>query len=228
MIKKDGTQQISKASANEAFKCGDCLHFKQTPHRSNAQVCSKEGIRQFALAPKCYTPDYTKVITNTDEFVAISTFFSSRTPQQRKILMGMLRQQPQGKKLKLGTKMYLNLRARDYVSNYVSGYVVGYTSGGDIVLSGSPSEKTRGRVFFAYLRTEKSLITAKEWKTKYVDLVTRGRIQDPDVTFKRDITAKVEKDEYEVPTIDNAPKEKGKKVEKINKRTTPLTRVMEF
>jgi hypothetical protein len=136
--------------------------------------------------------------------------------------------QPAGvKKLKMGTKMYLNTRNREYISNYVCGYVVGYTSAGDIVLAGNPNEKTRGRVFFAYLRTDKSLMTSKEWKVKYAELVAKGRVQDPEVKFKRDITAKVDKDEYEIPTIDSAPRDKKKEV-KINKRTSDLVQILEF
>lgn len=230
MIKKDGTKTQTKANLQEAFKCGDCLHFKQAPHRSNSSVCANEGVRSFAIAPKCYTPDYTKVISNTDEFMSIVTFFNSRTPQQRKILMGMLRQQPAGKKLRMGTKMFLNLRNRDYISNYVCGYVVGYTSGGELVLSGSPDSKTRGRSFFAYLRSDSSLLTSKEWKVKYADLKSRGRLQDPTAKGKKDITDTVKEDAYEVPTIDNSPREKeGKKgAEKINKRTSSLVQILSF
>ena len=226
MIKKDGTKIQSKVNLTEAFKCGDCLHFKQTPHRSNKEVCSKEGVRSFAIAPTCYTPDYTKVITNTDEFVAISTFFSSRTPQQKKILMGMLRQQPVGKRLRMGTRMYLNLRNREYISNYVCAYVVGYTSGGDIVLSGSPDAKSRGRSFFAYLRSDTSLLSAKEWKVKYDALRLKGRLQDPTAKGVKDITDTVKENAYEVPTIDSAPK--TKQAPRINKRTSSLVEILTF
>jgi hypothetical protein len=206
MIKKDGINKSTKANLTEAFKCGDCLHFKQTPHRTLKTVCCEAGVRSFALAPNCYTPDYTKVIHNADEFVAISTFFHSRTPQQKKILMGMLRQQPKGKKLRMGTRLYLNVGNRDYISNYLCGYVVGYTSGGDIVLAGAASTKASGRVFFAYLKGDESLFTHSEWKAKMQALLAKGRIQDPKAITKRDITADVKGNTYEVPTIDAAPK----------------------
>lgn len=233
MIKKDGPKNLTKVNIEETFKCGDCLHHKQTPHRQNKTVCSEEGIRAFAIAPRCYTPDYTKVITNTDEFMSIITFYNSRTPQQRKILMGMLRQSPQGRKIPMGTRLYLNLRGRDYIDNYVCGFAVGYTSGGDLVLSGNPDAKSRGRVFFAYLRSESSLLTNKEWKAKYTDLKARGRITDPTVKGKRDITDVVKEDSYEIPTIDQAPKEfigsrQKKGAEKINKRTASLVQILTF
>ena len=232
MIKKNGAKNLTKVNIEEAFKCGDCLHHKQAPHRQNARVCADEGVRSFAVAPKCYTPDYTKVIGNTDEFMSIVTFFSSRTPQQRKILMGMLRQRPAGRKIPMGTRLYLNLRGRDYISNYVCGFVVGYTSGGDLVLAGSPDEKTRGRVFFAYLRSDSSLLTTKEWRAKFNDLKDRGRVQDPTNKGKRDITDVVKEDTYDIPTIDMAPKDtirKGKGTpDKINKRTASLVEILSF
>lgn len=217
-------QKATKANLQEAFKCGECLHFKQTPHRKNKDVCSKEGIRSFALAPKCYTPDYTKVIGSTDEFVSLCNFFGSKTSQQKKILLGMLRQQPHGKKLKMGTKLYLNLRNRDYINNYVCGYVVGYSSGGEIVLAGSPQLKTQGKTFFAYLKSDSGALTPKEWKEKYSILKKKGRLVDPDARGKRDITESIKEDNYEIPTIDMAPKEK--KSPKLNKRTSSLIQIM--
>ncbi len=234
MIQKDGKTNLAKANLEEVFKCGDCLHHKQTPHRQNKRVCAEEGIRTFAVAPKCFTPDYTKVIGNTDEFMAAVTFYGSRTPQQRKILLGMLRQQPKGRKIAMGTRLYLNIRGREYIDNYVCGFAVGYTSGGDLVLCGDPDAKARGRVFFAYLRSESSLLTQKEWRAKYTDLKTRGRISDPSVTGKRDITDVVKEDTYEIPTIDQAPKElvgrRSKKGDdgKINKRTSSLVQILTF
>lgn len=226
MIKKDGIAIQTKANLNEAFKCNECLHFKQTPHRSNKHVCSEEGIRHFAIAPKCFTPDYTKVIGNSDEFVQISTFFHSRTPQQKRILLGMLRQSPQGRRLKMGTKLFMNVGNRDYISNYLCGYVVGYTSGGDLVLAGSATNQTKGRVFFAYLRSDESLLSTKEWKAKYLELRQRGRIQDPQATVKRDIAAS-SVDDYEVPTIDSAPRGTLKE-KKIIKRKQDLVQIMTF
>lgn len=226
MIKKDAKKKLTNVNIEETFKCGDCLHHKQAPHRANKRVCAEEGIRAFAIAPKCFTPDYTKVIGNTDEFMSIVTFFSSRTPQQKKILLGMLRQKPSGRKLPMGTRMYLNLRGRDYIGNYVCGYVVGYTSGGELVLAGSPDSKTRGRVFFAYLKGDSSLLTTKEWKAKYIDLRNRGRIQDPTVSGRKDITDLVKEDTYEIPTIDSAPREKGSTVKKLNKRTASLVQIL--
>jgi hypothetical protein len=182
-------------------------------------------VRHFAIAPKCFTPDYTKIITNSDEFVAISTFFHSRTPQQKRILMGMLRQSPRGRKLRMGTKLYLNVGNRDYVSNYLCGYVVGYTSGGQLVLAGSATNKTKGRVFFAYLRGDESLLTTKEWKVKHAELRLRGRLQDPKAVVIRNVAASAA--DYEVPTIDSAPKGTLKE-KKVVRSKQDLVEILSF
>lgn len=218
-------KKLTKMSQQEAFRCGLCLHYKQTPHPSFDSTCSKLGVRQFAIAPRCFTPDYTKIITNTDEFVQLSALFASKTPEQKKLLLGLLRATPKGKKLKMGTQMYLNLRGREYISNYVCCYVVGYTSSGEIVLTGSPDRKTRGKTFFAYLKKDDSLITPKEWKARYKKLRAQGRVQDPTFGGARNITAAVEADTYEIPTIDNAPKDGKAKTGKI-RRTDDLVKIL--
>lgn len=225
MLKKDGLKKQTKASLQEAFRCGECLHYKQTPHPSFESTCTNQGIRTFALAPQCFTPDYTKVISNTDEFISLVSFFNSKTSQQKRIMLAMLRQQPSGRKLRMGTKLYLNVRGREYINNYVCGYVVGYTSAGQLVLAGSPDRTTRGRSFFAYLRSDDSLITETEWRKRFAELRLKGRITDPKAVGGRDITAKVTSDDYEVPTIDTAPKDKGS-IRKVNKRTTDLVQIL--
>lgn len=228
MVKKDGIKVQTKASLSESFKCGECLHYKQTPHPSYKGVCESLGTRHFALAPPCFTPDYTKVITNIDEFTALAALFSSKTSQQKRILLAMLRQQPKGKKLKMGTRMYFNTRGREYIGNYVCGYVVGYSSSGQLVLAGSPERDTRGRTFFAYLRDDSTLISDQEWRKTFLSLRAKGRITDPKSEFIRDITADVKESTYEVPTIDSVPNSKVKKIKKINKRTTSLVQIMSF
>lgn len=228
MKKKDGLTNLAKQSLTDSFKCGECLHFKSSAHRSNEDLCSKLGVRAFAIAPKCYTPDYTKLIHNSDELVALSALFTNYTPAQKRILLGMLRMPPKGKKYRLGTKLYLKSSTRDYISNYMCGYVVGYSSANELILAGSPDSKSRGRLFFAYLKSDLNLLTQKQWREKFLDLKGKGKINDPVFTKKRDITAKsIEENTYEVPTIDNMPKEGTKPAKKMSKRTTPLTMVFE-
>ena len=230
MLKKNGLENQTRLSTGEEFRCGECLHFKQFPHPAHKDVCSKLGIRTFGHAPRCFTPDFTKVMDNLDEFVALTALFTGKTGQQKRIMLGMLRQKSSGKKLAIGTSVYLNLRGRDYISNYVSAYVVGYTSARQIVLAGSPNG-ARGRTFFAYLRDDDDLLTPELWATKFKELKLKGRVYDRKDSFVRDITAKVVAEEYEVPTIDTLPSEERQKLAKANKknpRTTPITEAQGF
>ncbi len=228
MQKKDGISRPAKVSVQEAFKCGECLHFKQTAHPAHDGICSKLGVRSFASAPRCFTPDYTKVIQNTDEFIQVVNFLGTKTSQQKKILLGMLRAQTSNRRLKMGTKVFMNVRSRDYISNYMAGYVVGYTSAGQLVITGSPNRKTRGRAFFAYLRDDKTLLTTQEWKKKFLDLRRKGRIDDPKAGLEVSITDSIVKDEYEVPTIDNAPKGPKTTKVKVGSRKTDLVEILSF
>lgn len=122
----------------------------------------------------------------------------------------------------------MNVRSREYISNYMAGYVVGYTSAGQLVITGSPNRKTRGRAFFAYLRDDKTLLTAQEWKKKFLDLRKKGRIDDPKAGLEVSITDSIVKDEYEVPTIDNAPKGPKTTKVKVGSRKTDLVEILSF
>ena len=225
--KKDGIVSQTKTSLQEVFTCGLCLHHKQTPHLAHDKVCEKMGVRDFAIAPNCYTPDYTQVIENTDEFTSLINFFSSRSASQKKILMGMLRQQPtRAKKLKMGIPIFLKISNREYISNYVAGFVVGYTSGGNLVVAGSPEEQTRGRVFFAYLKSDSSYLTQPEWSAKHAELLAKGAIQDPKEAGMKSRLKAAEPD-YEIPTIDNAPKDAKAEV-KRNLRTTEIDQILTY
>lgn len=234
MQKKDGIAKQTSASLEEAMRCGECLHHRHSKHRAHEDLCANMGVKQFAIAPKCFTPCYPKIIANTDEFVQLAVLFGQKTPQQRRIMMAVLRQKPMGKKLAMGTKMFLNYRGREYISNYLCGYVVGYTSAQEVVLCGSPDQKARGRSFFAYLKSDDSLLTPKEWKTRFLDLRSKGRIQDPTSKIVRDITAKVKDETYEVPTIDKAPdpsargRKESKDEQESRLRRTSLTKILTF
>lgn len=231
MLKKDGLVSPTKASTHqEIFKCGDCLHFKQHPHLAHEDICTNLGVRPFAAAPRCFTPDYTKVVGNPDDFVAMINFLNSKTPQQKKIILGMLRTKPSARKLPIGTKLYLNVRGREYIDNYLAAFVVGYTSAGQLALAGSPDIRTKGRTFFAYMKDDKSVLTTQEWQKRFKKLRKAGRFSDPQGGLTRDITdGDIDDKGYEPPTIDKAPVEK-RKVAREGKpgRRTDLVKILSF
>lgn len=227
-IKKSGLQRQSRLSLQEAFKCGDCLHFKQFPHPAHKEVCSGLGVKSFGLAPVCFTPDYTKIVSNVDEFIALSALFSQKTQQQKKIMLGMLRQKCGPNRMEIGTLVFMNVRGREYIDNYYCAYVIGYTSAGQIVLAGTPTT-LRGRTFFAYLRNDQSLMTPTRWAKRFQTLKAKGRITDPANKVVRDITALVLADDYEIPNIDSMPRApEDMPSKKRSLRTTPLTELAAF
>lgn len=213
MLKKDTLGKVSSKSLEESFKCGECLHHSKHPHSAKGDVCSKLGIRAVGIAPKCFTPDFTQLLGNSDQFVMVAALFSIYTSKQKRILLGMLRSKSTKKHLDFGTKVYFRALGKDYLSNYLSGYVMGYTSSGELVISGSPEQKTRGKSFIFYMNDTESLLTHSEWKLKKRQLKEAGKILDPNSTIK---IKKI--DDYEPPTVDNAPKEwqdkQGKKKKK--------------
>lgn len=180
-LKKDTVGNLSSASLAEAYRCGECLHFKKHTHPSYATICSKRGVRSFAVAPKCFSPDVTQVANNSDTFVQLASMFADYTPKQKRIMIAILKAPM--KKFKrefpFGTKVYFLGMGKDYVSNYLSGYVMGVTSSGQLIITGSPDKNTRGSSYFCYMNDSESLLTFKEWKAKYKELKAANKIIDP-------------------------------------------------
>lgn len=218
-IKKESLGNISAKSLEEAYRCGECLHYKKHAHPSMKEICIKRGIRTFAVAPKCFTPDVTQIANNSDTFVQLAAVLSDYTPKQKRIWLALLRQKPIKSKtfrkdMPFGTKIYFHGMGKDYISNYLSGYVMGQTSSGELIITGSPDQNTRGRSYMAYMSDTDSLMTSKEWKAKKAELKGAGRIMDP----QSKIIPKGTPAATEPLTIDNAPASWHDKQEKKKRR----------
>lgn len=217
-IKKETLGNLSPVSLSESYKCGECLHFKKHAHPAFKEICSKRGIKAVALAPKCFTADVSRIADNSDSFVQLSALLSEYTASQKRILIAVLKQKPIPKKkftrqLSFGTKVYFLGMGADYISNYLSGYVMGLTSSGELIITGSPEQNTRGKSYMAYMTDDDNLMTASEWKKKRQQLRDAGRLYDPKTK-----TLPKPDDGAEAPTIDNAPKEWHDKREKKRKK----------
>jgi hypothetical protein len=213
-IKKDTLGNISAKSLEDTFRCSECLHFKKHAHPSMQEICSKRGIRPFAIAPKCFTPDVTQIANNSDTFVQLAALFSDYTVKQRRILVALFRQKYTKRNIPFGTKVYFHGMGRDYISNYLSGYVMGVTSSGDLIITGSPDKNTRGRSYMAYMQDSDLLMTAKEWKIKREELKAAGKIIDPNSRIVPKGTAF-----EDVVTIDSAPAAWHDKQEATSKKS---------
>lgn len=216
VLKKDTVGNLSSASLAEAYRCGECLHHKKHAHPAYKMICNKRGIRSFAVAPKCFTPDVTQVANNSDTFVQLATLFADYTPRQKRIMIGILKAPM--KKFKrefpFGAKVYFLGMGKDYISNYLSGYVMGVTSSGQLIVTGSPDKNTRGSSYFSYMDDSESLLTFKEWKAKRTELKAQNKIIDPNSLIMPKGTTLGN----EPITIDSAPDAWYDKQEKKKKR----------
>lgn len=216
-LKKDTVGNLSALSLSEAYKCSECLHYLKHAHPSYQTICKQRGVRGFAVAPKCFTPDVTQVASNSDTFVQLASLFSDYTPKQKRIMIGILKAPM--KKFKreypFGTKVYFLALGKDYISNYLSGFVMGVTSSGQLIITGSPDKNTRGSSYFCYMNDGDSLMTFKEWKAKRKELVAANKVMDPNSM----IMPKTATIGNEPMTIDSAPDAWYDKLDKEKKKS---------
>lgn len=217
-IKKDTLGNLSAVSLSETYKCSECLHHSKHPHPQFKSVCKQLGVKGVAPAPKCFTPDVSILANNSDSFVQLAMLFDDYTPRQKRVLIAMLKAKPIPKRkfsrtISFGTKMFFLGMGADYISNYLSGYVMGLTSSGELILTGSPEQNTRGKSYMAYMTDDDNLLTPTEWRKKKAELKAAGRIIDPKTkTLPRPDEA------VETPTIDSAPQAWYDKQEKKKKK----------
>ena len=196
----------SKKVNAETYRCGDCLHWQRHAHSGkDGKVCANEGIRSFAVAPKCFTPDVSVLQGNTDSFLQLTMLVNSYTPKQRRIMLAVLRDASKVKKkgFTIGTKVYFKVNPGEYLNNYYFGFVMGKTSSNELMVQGSPDRKTRGDSFMFYVKDEEELLSEAEWKQLERTLKDEGKINDPNQ--KRGRIKRGDEEDYEPPSIDNCP-----------------------
>ncbi len=216
-IKKDNLGNLSSVNLSETYKCSECLHHSKHAHPMFKEVCKNRGIKGIAIAPKCFTPDVSIIASNSDQFVQLAALVDGYTPRQKRILVALMKAKPISKKrfnkpVSFGTKMFFLAMGADYISNYLAGYAAGMTSTGELIITGSPDQNSRGRSYMAYMTDADNLMTPGEWKKKKAELRAAGRIFDP--KMKEMPKQQTE----EVPTIDKAPKDWYAKQDKKRKK----------
>jgi hypothetical protein len=196
MLKKDGLKGAVDAVAADVLRCGDCLHHRVHAHSEKKTVCDREGVLPVAIAPlECFTPNASLLTGNVDQLTQLLSIFSAYDTKQRRALIELLKQED------IGETFYFRI-GEDYISNYLRGIVVGRTSSGEIMLIGSPSDKTVGSAFVSYLMDSEGLLTHSQWEIKRDELFEANKVIDPaNTTIKRTTIA----DNYTPPTIDMTP-----------------------
>ncbi len=196
MLKKDGLKGAAEAVSTDVSRCGDCLHHRGHAHSEKKTVCEREGVLPVAIAPlECFTPNASLLTGNVDQLTQLLSIFATYDAKQRQALVELLKQRD------IGETFYFRI-GEDYISNYLRGIVVGRTSSGELMLIGSPSEKTVGSAFVSYLIDSEGLLNFAQWEVKRAELFDKNRVIDPSNTkIKRSTVA----DNYVPPTIDMTP-----------------------
>ncbi len=202
MQKKDTLRKSVAATMEEAFKCGECIHYSAHPLKGNREPCKRLGIRHFASAPKCFTPDVSKLSTSSDQLLQVIALFNNFSHSQRRILIGLLRGRK--RRLSLGQRVFFKAVGGDYLSNYLSGYVLGYTKAGEVIIGGDPDKTRRGSSYTAILSETDALFTEETWAKQRKLLVSKNRVEDPKQPLRK-FPKRVDLETYEPVTIDTAP-----------------------
>ncbi len=212
---------MTKASRPEIMKCSDCLHFRTQAHQAKSALCVSLEVSPKSEAPRCFTPDYNKVLKTTDDLRQLTSLLHGKTPQQLRILRSLI---VLGRNQRMGAKYYMALGS-DYIGNYVCAYLVGKTSSGSLVLCGTPPG-IEGRVFLSYLLDDTALKSPKEFAAHRKKLLRLGRVTDPSLKLTKKRKMEIEDLGYEIPTIDSAPKEHKSKLKKIKGGLVDLTEML--
>lgn len=199
-LEKRSVLDSNATRSNVVLRCGDCLHFKGTPHPSFGSRCSDLGVKSYGSAPPCYAPNvviFNKV--SPDTFAVLASLVSSFSPAQSRVLMGLLK--TAGSLDKYGysflQKVYFRL-GEDYLDNYYSGYVLGVGMEKTVSIVGKAFFKGDKRPIMATLMPE-SVLDTEEFKKRRKKLMASGKLYEPRKARKNDIS-----DEYMPPTIETA------------------------
>ena len=204
-LKPDLTTAASKiAGDNTVLRCGECLHFKGSSHPSIGQICQTRGVKPYALAPNCYTPDVHQLKSiSTESFQAMSAFVSVCKPSQSKILMGMFKTQAQLAKFNLAfmEKVFFAIGTGGFLSDYYAGFVLGSGPQQRILIVGTQYFSNARSPVIAQLE-RRSVLTRPEFLKVANRLRSRGRLNHPKA--RQEIYVPPNVADYNPPTIESS------------------------
>ena len=165
------------------------MHHKGTPHPAIGEPCNNRGVKTYAAAPNCYTANvsvFRKVSPQT--FSILSTIISDFTPQQSRILMGLLKSAGSLEKhgLSFLEKVFFRL-GEDYLDSYYSGYVFGSGLNHSLMIVGSSFLTGVKHPIIAHLEPS-SVLSVEAFKRKHKFLVQHGKLYVPRKPHRNDVT----------------------------------------
>ena len=201
--KKNVAEAETKASRLNiiSLRCGDCGHHKGTAHPSFGQPCAKLGIKAYATAPSCYAPDVTVFRkTGPEVFVQLASILSTLSPQQSRVLMGLLKSAGSLEKFGFQFLQKVYFRAGDdYLDNYFRGVVLGTGFEGTLAVVGVNFFTSSRASVIAYLFPD-SVLSSDQFYRRRKKLFNSGALYAPRKPHRNDIVTV----EYEPPTFESS------------------------
>jgi hypothetical protein len=159
------------------------------------------GIKPYATAPNCYAPNVTLFRkAGPDTFATLASVISAFSPQQSRVLMGLLKSA--GSLEKHGytflEKVYFRC-GEDFLDNYFYGHVLGLGLNGTLAVVGASYFRTVKAPLVAYLLPE-SVMGAEVFRKKKNRLQKSGMLYAPRRPRQNDIVV-----DYEPPTMETSP-----------------------
>lgn len=203
-ILKDDTQESGRVSRdNVVLRCAECMHFEGSPHPSVGQACNLIGVKRYATAPNCYTPNvHVFRKTSPQTLSLLSSVVASFSPQQSLVLMGLLKEQASMKK-----KFNLSFLERvffcvgeDFMENYFGGFALGSDPDGRILIVGHQYFKDQKSSIVASL-SRGSVFNWEEFQKLKTKMTDQGKLYQP---RRRTVELPPGLEGYEPPTIETA------------------------
>lgn len=199
------TEQDLAKGSNVRLRCGDCMHYKGTAHPAlGGQSCVKLGVNRGAKAPACYTPNVSVFReASSDLLQSLFTHIASFTPQQQRILMGMLRNAASLNRTGFSfmETVYFSTAARGaaVLADYFRGFVAAKGPSDTLQIVGLSYLNGKNTSCVALLPKE-SLLTAIKFNRERKRLIAAGKLQGLTMKQRKLATS----DDYEAPTLDTA------------------------
>lgn len=202
-IKSNTDEDSTRLSKdNVLLRCGECLHFEGSPHPGIGQACSLIGVKRYATAPSCYTPNvHVFRKTSKETLSLLASIVSGFTPQQSLVLMGLLKEQTRLKK-KLGVSFLERVFfcvGEDYLENYVGGLALGMDPLGNLLIVGTEFLNDQRNPIVASMGAS-SILTYDAFIKKRDQLLSRGLIYQPRKRNREQLPDCLK--DYEPPTIE--------------------------
>lgn len=189
---------------NIKIRCGDCIHYKGSPHPTFGEPCFELGVRPNSVAPDCYTPNVGLLRDlGPDAFTLLASFITSSTPQQVRIIAGLMRAASSVERLGFHfmQRVYFHIGGNTPTLDRVySGHVLGIGLDKQVQVVGADYMRQSRGACVASL-DKASLMNAVQFKKFKAKLIAAGQLKALDPKK----AAAIAGDNYEPPTFETSP-----------------------